>query len=87
MRRLMGRTVLDYAVIQRGIFVSTEQTGTGSAQSIPHDLGAVPRMVFVALTGGPATYTQPTITLGSHTATHIVVTVTADWRYRIIAFA
>ena len=68
-------------------FHSAEQTGTGSAQSIPHSVGEVPRSVMVYLTGGPASYTQPTISQGTHTADNVVVTVTTGWKYRIRAAA
>jgi len=68
-------------------FVSAEQTGTGSAQSIPHGLDRTPERIIPVLTGGPASYSQPTITLGTHDATNLVATVTTGWKYRLIAFA
>lgn len=68
-------------------FVSGEQTGTGSAQNVAHGLEKVPERVIAVLTGGPATYSQPTITLGTHTATDLVATVTTGWKYRLLAFA
>jgi hypothetical protein len=67
------------------IFVSAEQTGTGSAQNVAHGLGFTPTQVFIALTAGPGAYTQPAITEGSHTATNVVVTVTSNWKFRVIA--
>lgn len=69
------------------IFISTNQTGTGSAQNIAHGLGVTPSKVFVALTGGPGTYAAPSISEGSHNATNVVVTVTSGWSYRVIAIA
>ena len=69
-----------------GLFVSAEQTATGSAQNVAHTLGVVPSQVFIALTGGPAAYTQPTVTQGTHTATNVVATVTLNWKFRVIAF-
>ncbi len=67
------------------IFISAEQTGTGAAQNIPHGLPFTPGIVFAQLTGGPATYTQPTITIGASDATNCVVTVTSGWKYRVEA--
>ena len=68
------------------IFISAEQTGTGSAQNIAHGLPFTPGAVVVALSGGPASYAQPSITEGAHDATNVVVTVTTNWKYRVIAF-
>ena len=68
-------------------FLSAEQTGTGSAQDVPHTLGKTPESVIAFLTGGPASYTQPTITLGTHTAADLIATVTTGWKYRLAAFA
>lgn len=68
-------------------FFSAEQTGTGSAQNVAHDLEKVPERVIGFLTGGPASYTQPTIAFGSHTATNLVANVTNGWKYRLVAFA
>jgi hypothetical protein len=66
-------------------FLSAEQTGTGSAQSIPHTLGKTPESVMAMLTGGPASYTQPSIVLGTHTATDLIATVPLNWKYRLLA--
>ncbi len=68
-------------------FLSDELTGTGSAQEILHNLGWAPAHVIPMLTGGPASYTQPSITLGPHTTTAIVATVTTGWKYRVLAYA
>jgi len=68
-------------------FISAELTGNGSAQSTPHGLDWTPQRVLAFLTGGPASYTQPTITLGTHDATNLVATVTNGWKYRLVAFA
>jgi hypothetical protein len=68
-------------------FVSAELTGTGSAQNVTHGLERTPERVLAFLTGGPASYTQPTITLATHTDDHLVATVTANWKYRLVAFA
>lgn len=69
------------------IFVSAEQTGNGSAQNVAHGLGVTPSQVYIALTGGPAAYTQPSIVEGTHTSTNVVATVTLNWKYRVIAIA
>jgi hypothetical protein len=69
----------------RKYFLSAEQTGTGSSQSIPHGLGVVPRLVLVLITGSPSTYSQLTVTMGTHTSTNVVVTVTSGWKFRVYA--
>jgi len=68
-------------------WVSDQIVGIGSAQTTPHDLGFVPERVLAYLVAGPAVYAAPSITMGTHTATDIVVTVTTDWTYRILAWA
>jgi len=68
-------------------FISAEQAGTGTVQNIAHTLGKVPERVVAFLTGGPASYTQPTIVLGAHDATNLVVSVTNGWKYRLLAYA
>lgn len=71
-----------------GVFVSTEQTGTGSAQNIAHGLGVVPAAVFVSPTDtAPATTGAYTITEGTHTAVNCIVTCTSNKKYKVIAFA
>jgi hypothetical protein len=69
----------------RKYFLSAEQTGTGSAQSIPHGLGVVPSLVLVLITGSPSTYSQLAVTMGTHTSTNVVVTVTSGWKFRVYA--
>jgi len=64
--------------------------GTGSAQNVPHTLGSVPTLVWVIPTAGHngsgAAGTQmPTITLGTHTSTNLVVTCTAGATFTAIA--
>jgi len=78
---------VDCDVILPKIFVSAEVTGNGAAQSTAHGLGVTPKQVFIALTGGPAAYAQPSIDEGAHDATNVVATVTTGWKYRIIAIA
>ena len=69
------------------VFVSTEQTGTGGAQNIPHGLGRAPSVVLIAPTDtSPATVGQYTVTEGTHDATNIVVTVTSGKKFKILAW-
>ncbi len=68
------------------LFISTEQTGTGSAQNIAHGLGATPTYVFVSPTDtSPATTGQFTITEGTHTSTNVVITCTSGKKYKVLA--
>lgn len=70
------------------IFVSSEITGSGSAQSTPHGLGKVPKLVLVVPTDtAPATVGVYTATEGVHTATNVIVTVTNLKKYKVWAFA
>lgn len=64
-------------------FKSDEQTGTGSAQTIPHGLGATPTLVFVVptLVGTDGV----TITEGTHGSVNCSVTVTSGAKYKVIA--
>lgn len=68
------------------LFVSAEQTGTGASQNVAHGLERVPTKVLIYITGGPSAYTQPVITLGAHTINNVVVTVTLDWKFRVLAW-
>lgn len=69
-------------------FVSTEQTGNGSAQSIAHGLGLVPAAVLIVPTDlTPATVGSYSAVEGTHTATNVVVTVTSGKKYKVWAFA
>ena len=66
-----------------GIFLSTEQTGTGSAQNVAHGFGVTPSKVFAIpsdITGGAYT-----VAYGTHDATNCVVTVTTGEKYRVVA--
>jgi predicted RecA/RadA family phage recombinase len=68
------------------VFQSTEQTGTGGAQNVAHGLGAVPRAVTVFPTDlTPATLGSYVVTLGAHTTTNCVVTVTSGKKYMVVA--
>jgi len=69
------------------IFISTEQTGTGSAQNIAHGLARAPSVVFVAPTDtSPATVGQYTVTEGAHDSTNVVVTVTSGKKFKVLAW-
>lgn len=69
------------------IFVSAEQTGTGSSQNVAHGLGVTPTAVFVACTDdSPATAGVFTVTEGTHTSTNVVLTVTVNKKFKCLAF-
>ena len=75
-------------VAKMKVFKSTEQTGTGSAQSIAHGLGAAPALVIVYPTDTNVSTTGAYVVIeGSHTSTNVVVTVTNGKKYRVVAFA
>ena len=68
-------------------FVSTEQTGDGTAQSIAHGLGATPAAVLIVPTDTtPATTGAYTAAEGTHTSTNVVVTVTSGKKYKVMAW-
>jgi len=70
------------------VFVSTEQTGNGSAQNVAHGLGATPSKVLIVPTDtAPATTGAYTATEGTHTSTNVVVTVTTGKKYKVFAWA
>lgn len=65
------------------VYLSGSQTGNGSAQTFKHGLGCIPGFVLVQV-DDEATATA---TLGTMTATDVVVTVTNAKTYKIAAFA
>lgn len=71
-----------------GVFVSTEQTGTGSSQNVAHGLGVTPSKVLVAPTEHPGTPDTGAFDIaeGAHDATNVVVTVTANVKFKVLAF-
>lgn len=69
------------------VFVSSEQTGTGSAQNIAHGLSRPPSLVFIAPTDtAPATTGAFTVTEGAHDSTNVVVTVTSGKKFKVLAW-
>lgn len=74
------------------VFVSTEQTATGSSQNVAHGLAATPALVLIVPTaghdgaGGAGTQ-MPTIAEGAHDGTNVVVTVTAGAKFKALAWA
>lgn len=82
---IMVRSAGGIAAGNSGVFISAEQTGTGSAQNVAHGLGAAPSYVVVALTEfGSATAVD--VAEGSHTATNVVLTVTSGAKFKVIAY-
>lgn len=74
------------------VFMSTQQTATGSAQNVAHGLAAAPTIVTTSIEvghdGAGATGDKvPTITQGTHTSTNVVITVTAGAKFRVFAWA
>ncbi len=67
-------------------FCSTEQTGTGAAQNIAHGLGATPAKVFVSCTDNSASTGTFTVTEGAHDGTNVKLTVTANAKYKVLAW-
>ena len=66
------------------LFVSTEQTGTGSEQDIAHGHDRAPIDVFVSVTDSNAA-ADNVITEGTHDATNIKITCTTSVLYKVFA--
>lgn len=71
------------------VFVSTEQTATGSAQDVAHGLGAVPSKVLICVTELPdaAAETGFDVAEGAHDGTDVKVTITATVKFKVLAWA
>lgn len=70
------------------VFVSTEQTGNGSQQSIAHGLGVTPAAVLIVPTDlTPSTVGQYAAVEGTHTSTNVLATVTNGKKYKVLAWA
>ena len=69
-------------------FVSTEQTGTGAAQNVAHGLGVAPAAVLVVPTEHPGTPDTGAFDIaeGTHTTTNVVVTVTLNVKFKVLAW-
>ena len=75
---------------ERSEFLSTVQTGTGSAQNVAHGLKRTPtRVRFYIMAGhngaGGSGTQCPAISPGTHTDTNVVVTVTAGATFLVDA--
>lgn len=80
----LGKLKFDGADLD--IFVSTEITATGSAQTFAHGLASAPAAVLVIPTDtSPATAGVFTVTEGAHDKTNVIVTVTSGKKYKILA--
>lgn len=74
------------ALATGALFLSTERTGTGSAQNVAHGFGAAPTVavaVFSELDAGLAGGAD--IAYGTHDATNVVVTVTSGLKFYVLA--
>ena len=67
------------------VFVSTEQTGTGSSQNVAHGLAAVPAAVLIAVTESDGNAFD--VAEGAHDGTNVVVTVTSGVKFKVFAWA
>ena len=65
------------------VFISTEQTGTGSSQNIAHGLARAPSVVTFLFTGGTVV---TSVVEGTHDATNVVITVTSGAKFKILAW-
>lgn len=70
-------------------FSSSEQTGTGSAQNVAHNLAKVPSLVLAAPSVHPGTPDTGAFSIahGAHDATNLKFTATLNVKYYAIAFA
>jgi len=69
------------------VFVSTEQTGTGSSQDVAHGLGVTPSAVIITLTEFGAAE-NPNVAEGTHDATNVKVTVASGTtKFKVFAWA
>lgn len=84
MVRLADGGPSDAADALNGVFVSTEQTGTGSAQNVAHGLGRAPTKVLIAPTEWSSGQNVD-IAEGTHTTTNVVCTVTSGVKFKVLA--
>lgn len=73
------------ALASGATFLSTQQTGNGSEQSIAHGFGQVPRIAFAIPDdiGGGGVFQ---VSYGTHDATNVKVTFSNGQKYRVVAF-
>lgn len=85
---LVIRTLAEPFAADR-LFVSAETTATGAAQNVAHGLGVAPTKVFVALTEHPGTPDTGAFDVaeGSHDATNVVLTVTINTKFKVLAYS
>lgn len=71
-----------------GLFISTEQTATGSEQDVAHGLGYVPTKVLVCITELPDAVAETgfDIAEGTHDATNVKITATATIKFKVFAY-
>lgn len=67
-----------------GVFISAEQTGTGSSQNVAHGLGVAPSAVLLSPTEFLSS-ASVNMDQGSHTSTNVVVTVTSGVKFQVMA--
>jgi hypothetical protein len=68
-------------------FKSAVLTGTGASQNVAHGLGNVPTGVLVSVYDNSGASADPfTVTEGVHTSTNVVLTVTANTKFKVIAW-
>ena len=68
------------------LFLSTEQTGTGSAQNVAHGFGTVPTAAVAILSELPADLAAGAdVAYGTHTTTNVVLTVTSGIKFFVLA--
>lgn len=71
------------------VSISAETTATGSAQNVAHGLGTTPTGVLVVPTEHPGTPDTGAFDIaeGTHTSTNVVLTVTANVKFKVFAWA
>lgn len=86
-------TAADTALVAASVsgkFQSAVRVATGSSESIAHGLGVAPSLVLVSIyddTNAGVLASGFVIVEGTHTTTNVLVTVTANAKYKVIAFA
>lgn len=70
------------------VFISTEVTATGAAQNVAHGLAVTPAGVLVVPTEHPGVPDTGAFDIaeGTHTSTNVVVTITADVKFKVFAW-